>query len=392
MFYSAATLRKLASDAYAPSAGCALRPIAPDPAQGLADFLGMPGQTVRLVHRGGGRLLLHRHAWSGRVAIFGAHGAIEYDLGAELPSQQWIEFSGSDTAQALLIANVSPVVEGPGSEVWLCGVEFDRQQDWLPMAVPATAEADLVFGEVGSLLVPHLDSVIGKTIRHTGAWARTDLALFDAMIAPGAVVFDVGAHIGHHAVHFSTLVGANGQVFCFEPQTALYRFAMGNLAINACRNVRAFCGALGEADGHARMRAVPAGQPANLGEVGLAFSGDAAPGEAVEVWSLDSLVNAGKILIDRLDFMKIDVQSFELPVLKGARNTITRFKPAIFIEISPYWMQERGYDYREIYYFLRMVGYEFKHFDEGYGIVDGIRQWDGSKSEEWDVLCIATVV
>ena len=93
------------------------------------------------------------------------------------------------------------------------------------------------------------------------------------------------------------------------------------------------------------------------------------------------------MLFRSIDFVKIDVQSFELFVLRGAYKTLQTYKPKIFLEISPYWMKERGYNYTEVYDLLREVGYGFSHFHEGAGLIDGVRQWSGTKSEEWDVFC-----
>jgi hypothetical protein len=40
--------------------------------------------------------------------------------------------------------------------------------------------------------------------------------------------------------------------------------------------------------------------------------------------------------LTRLDFIKIDVEGFELDVLEGARNTINQLKPDVFLELNAF--------------------------------------------------------
>src|SRR5207253_3144389 len=82
-----------------------------------------------------------------------------------------------------------------------------------------------------------------------------------------------------------------------------------------------------------------------------------AAGELVPLDSLDGfLAEQG---LGRLDFVKIDVQTFELFVLRGAAQSLERFRPRLLVEISPFWMKEvNGYDYQEIYSLLAGLGYQ----------------------------------
>jgi hypothetical protein len=62
--------------------------------------------------------------------------------------------------------------------------------------------------------------------------------------------------------------------------------------------------------------------------------------------------------IERLDFVKIDVEGYELNVLHGMGITITKHLPKMLIEFHPATIREKGDDPYEIYRFLKHVGYK----------------------------------
>lgn len=390
MYYTSSMLRSLASTHYIPSDGIMLKNFSANAFEPLADLIDDRFNGITIYSKGRGKLHFHTHAWSGSLSKIEQGRLEQFNLFSSEPSDCWIEF-GSDSSELTSISlfamgDCDPAAKG--QQVWLKGVEFFELQPWQSESFPLSSHADFRFAKVGSLIVPHLDAVIGQAIKNTGAWAPKDLELFEQLVKVGDVAFDIGANIGHHTVFFSKLVGEGGKVFAFEPQQEIFRFASANLALNGCWNTSLMQGCLGDQDGQLFMAPISYEEPNNFGALSVASTTESSGGEVVPVWALDNLISSGKIVIDQLDFMKIDVQSFELFVLLGARNVIDRFKPKIFLEIAPYWMKLKGYDYREIYRFLEDLGYEFKHFDEGAGLEAGIRQWSGEFTEEWDVLCI----
>jgi predicted methyltransferase len=124
--------------------------------------------------------------------------------------------------------------------------------------------------DVGNLLVLHNDIVVGETIRRTGVWAAQDVKLFSRLVAPGMLVVDVGANIGHHTVLFSKLVGNNGYVIGFEPQERPFRLLDANLSINRCENARAFRHALGASSADVFMRPTNYEKPNNFAALPIA--------------------------------------------------------------------------------------------------------------------------
>ncbi len=62
-----------------------------------------------------------------------------------------------------------------------------------------------------------------------GAYEAGTVRRYRALLRPGAVVFDVGAHIGYHTVRFAALVGRSGRVYAFEPHPANVRLLRRNV-------------------------------------------------------------------------------------------------------------------------------------------------------------------
>jgi FkbM family methyltransferase len=145
-------------------------------------------------------------------------------------------------------------------------------------------------------------------------------------LRPGGVFVDAGANIGAYSILAARLVGPEGRVASFEAHPITFGFLERSIALNGFSQVQARNLALGAAPGRVRL----AFNPANPGETHVADDGGtAAPGAEVAVATLDSaLAEAG---ITRVDYLKIDVEGFELPVLQGAVGTL-RDNPDIAVQ------------------------------------------------------------
>lgn len=140
-------------------------------------------------------------------------------------------------------------------------------------------------------------------------------------IRPGAVVGDVGANIGNHTVFFSRIAGA-AEVHAFEPMRTTFRTLARNVEINHLTGVRAHNVALGSREATARIQSF---KSSNIGATRIEIEA----GARYPVRTLDSFA------LQRLDFLKIDVEGHAIEVLDGARDTLARLRPLIWIELWP---------------------------------------------------------
>lgn len=168
------------------------------------------------------------------------------------------------------------------------------------------------------------DRFIGRSLDCYGEWCESELDLLLRFCRAGDVVVDVGANIGSHTVTFAKAVGASGTVVALEPQRLAFQLLCGNIALNVLTNVRALPKAAGAQAGQAKIPALRWDEPHNFGAVSLL--NQSLPGEDVEVIALDSLALPACRLI------KIDVEGMEPDVLAGARETIRRCQPLLFVE------------------------------------------------------------
>jgi FkbM family methyltransferase len=165
------------------------------------------------------------------------------------------------------------------------------------------------------------DEFVGRSLDLYGEYSEFEIELFRQVIAPGATVIDAGAHFGVFTVYFAQAVGPAGRVYVFEPQRALYHIVCGNLALNGLTNVVAQNAALGAAPGTVRVPVVNYAGGGNFGAVELGSGG-----EEVALSTIDALG------LDQCRLIKIDVEGMEQQVLEGARATLTRCRPFLYVE------------------------------------------------------------
>ena len=351
---------------------------------------GLSGETLRLIATGVVELAFHTHAWCSDASFaFGERTWIEAlyseDHGFRIVR---IDFGNSSPAELLITTGTRVHADAKGGQTWLASITFEESQDWMAKSAPVSDTCTLTNGQYGTFLSLSTDTVIGSSIVETGVWAEKDVAFFRTIVKPGMTVLDIGANIGHHTVVYSKLVGPDGRVVAFEPQNVIHQILGANLAINGCWNAEALRTCVGEEAGYVNMFPIQYTSNTNFGALGVAPpDADYARihGERCRVDRLDTLLSELHCPITSCDFIKIDVQSYELFVLKGAEQTLRTFRPKLFLEISPHWMA-KFYDYREIYSFLWSLGYEIDHPSYPDTPRGAIKEWSGRHSEEWDVF------
>jgi FkbM family methyltransferase len=167
------------------------------------------------------------------------------------------------------------------------------------------------------------DLYIGRSLDEYGEWSEGELSLLFQVLRPGAIVLDVGANIGTHTVAFAKHVTPSGAVVAFEPQRLQFQLLCANVALNALVNVKCVNAAASDARGEVLIPAIDPTQAANFGA--LKSEGHAA-GERTDALRIDD------IQLGRCNLIKIDVEGHEPKVLAGARETIKKHRPVLFVE------------------------------------------------------------
>jgi FkbM family methyltransferase len=165
----------------------------------------------------------------------------------------------------------------------------------------------------------HTDLIQKTILLHRTFFENYLLLRIYKSIEPGSVIADIGANIGNHTVFFGLCCKAE-KVISFEPLKVAYNILQRNVEINKLQNVDAHNVAVGiQGDRLSLERCTPT----NLGGSQFISSdkGD------YSVVSLDSLK------LEKLDFIKLDVEGSQSPVLIGAKETITSLRPKILVEV-----------------------------------------------------------
>jgi FkbM family methyltransferase len=173
----------------------------------------------------------------------------------------------------------------------------------------------------------------------------------------GKDIIDIGANNGSFAIDFAHLVGDNGKVHSYEPQRLVYYQLCGNVFMNGLNNVYCHNLAIGscvdsvyiETPDYFEKGAV------NFGNVKVGKNGD-----MIIQMPLDAFENEYKDVV----FIKIDVQGYELNVIKGAENIISKHRPYLFVEFEEDLLNEAGTSEKELQEKIESLGYVVKRFQE----------------------------
>jgi len=190
----------------------------------------------------------------------------------------------------------------------------------------------------GSLLTWDLrDEDEGRAV-WLGVWDDDIRRNVVALLAPEAVMLDVGASVGAWTIPLARGLGPRARVVAFEPVPANRARLERSIAANGLANVTVVPLALGDAERQVDMWLRSAVTGAVSGTAAVVPTGGGHL--TVSMRSLDEW--AEDVQLDRVDFVKLDVEGAELLVLEGAERTIARFRPLILAEFEPYWMSTHG--------------------------------------------------
>ena len=190
-----------------------------------------------------------------------------------------------------------------------------------------------------------------------GEFETAELSFVRRFVQPGMTILDIGAHHGLYTLLSSRLAGRTGRVYAFEPSPRERKALLQHVKLNRCKNVKVQALALGDADKKTELYVVD-GTESGCNSLRPPAVTTATSPVSVQVVPLDGwLAEQG---IERVDFIKLDVEGGELDVLRGAVKLLERApRPVILAEVQDIRTRAWGYKARDTIDYLASKGYEW---------------------------------
>jgi FkbM family methyltransferase len=173
------------------------------------------------------------------------------------------------------------------------------------------------------LLYP--DQSIDKCIYLDGAYELRFLQVIERFFRgkPDAVMLDIGANIGNHAVYLSR---SFGRIICFEPSPYIAERLEKNITLNGLTNVDVHIVGLSNREATLHYKLDISG---NLGASHFLSEANEQTIELPVCRGDDYLLRNG---VNKVDFIKVDVEHHELEVFEGLKHTVSHCRPIIAFE------------------------------------------------------------
>ncbi|HEX3127364.1 MAG TPA: FkbM family methyltransferase [Thermoanaerobaculia bacterium] len=181
----------------------------------------------------------------------------------------------------------------------------------------------------------------------------------------GQVVVDAGAFHGLYALWFAARVGPAGRVVAVEPDPDNLAGLRRNLALNPGLRVEVVEEPLWS--GVEELDFFPQANVASS----FFWSREGQAAVRRSTTTLDRIVS--DLDLPRLDFVKMDVEGAEVHALRGAAESIRRFRPCF--AIASYHQVDGGPTYPAVEGFFREAGYRYETV--GYGVECMTYGWPG---------------
>jgi FkbM family methyltransferase len=250
---------------------------------------------------------------------------------------------------ARIVAKPYVSAEGPGWGYLYRTFVGHVERDWLWQGAPTIAVTDKTTGYVTRRDLSWWSDRLSYFL---GRWYSLEPQLIaKAFIGKGDAVIDIGANRGDFSLCASMLVGQTGRVLAFEPNPTCVDLFRQTLSANRIGNVELF--AMGLSDSNENLPLT----------IPTACSGEASFGtsrfDPKDVQTVNAPVRVGdNVLSDsRPAFIKIDVEGFEVRVLRGLQQTIESSSPVILTELVSDHLTRCGSSRAELIDLMISLGY-----------------------------------
>ena len=214
--------------------------------------------------------------------------------------------------------------------------------------------------------------IISDCIRRGYRWEEHHHDLAYKYLNSDSIVVEVGAHIGTLTVILSKL---SKKVYTYEPIKQSYDLLNKNLLLNNCKNVISYQKGVGDEIGKTKVGYISEG---NCGATIL--QGGSIEKHWYKKTDVDvDMITLDSLNLDRIDYLKIDVEGYEEKVINGGLKIINKYKPIIVLEcMGDYDLGTIISDEKIKIKFKNLLdlGYTFKNLITECNTEEGEKIWD----------------
>ncbi len=193
---------------------------------------------------------------------------------------------------------------------------------------------------------------MGAAIYWSGFHELHEFLFLHKFLRKEMTAVDIGANLGEYTLFIAKRL-THGKVFSFEPLPLMRDRLVENINLNGFINVITIGVGLSDREQLLQIYEV---DDVHEG-LNTFYLGDRKSKGFQEVLlkTLDSQVELLKI--ERIDFIKIDVEGSELPALKGALKSILKWRPYVMVEINDLTYHAAGYEKEEVGFYFKDLNY-----------------------------------
>lgn len=182
--------------------------------------------------------------------------------------------------------------------------------------------------------------------------------LLNSLIPADGIVIDVGGHAGQFTKLLSR-IAKRGHVYTFEPGQYALSILQYAIKFNFINNVTII--PLGLSDKCESQSLVVPIKSSGVVRFGLSSFGKIGNDqdcekEIVNTTTLDTFCSERNL--DRVDFIKADIEGWELRMLEGGYQCLSTYRPAIMVEVSQQHLNRAGDSVQKLWEFMQTLNYK----------------------------------